>query len=74
MAKVVDELTKTHRENDEEEEGGMVYATESTFCPVASFEKYFEHLNPANEFLFQRPKKTTPDSGVWYDNMVVGDI
>ena len=28
MAKVVDELTKTHRENDEEEEGGMVYATE----------------------------------------------
>ncbi len=36
VAKVVDELTKTHRENDEEEEGGMVYATEGPFCPVAT--------------------------------------
>jgi hypothetical protein len=73
VAKVVDELTKNHRENDEEEEGGMMYATEGPFCPVASFEKYLQHLNPANEFLFRRPKTTTPDSNVWYDNMVVGE-
>jgi hypothetical protein len=52
----------------------MMYATEGPFCPVASFEKYLQHLNPQNEFLFQRPKKnTTADSDVWYDNMVVGE-
>ena len=50
-----------------------MYETEGQFCPVASFEKYLQHLNPANEFLFQRPKKTTPDSDVWYDNMVIGE-
>ena len=50
VAKVVDELTKNHRENNEEEEGRMMYATEGPFCPVASFEKYLQHLNPANEF------------------------
>ena len=74
VTKVVDELTKNHRENDEAEQGGMMYATEGPFCPVASFEKYLQHLNPQNEFLFQRPKKnTTADSDVWYDNMVVGE-
>ena len=75
VTKVVDELTKNHRENDEAEQGGMMYATKGPFCPVASFEKYLKHLNPQNEFLFQRPKKnTTKDSDVWYDNMVVGDM
>ena len=73
VAKFVDELTKNHRENDKEEEGGMMYETEGPFCPVASFEKYLQHLNPVNEFLFQRPKKTTPDSDVWYDNMVIDE-
>ena len=71
--KVVDELTKNHRENDKPEQGGMMYATKGPFCPVASFGKYLKHLNPQNEFLFQRPKKNTmADSGVWYDIMVVG--
>ena len=65
VAKVVDELTKNHRENDKEkEEGGMMYETEGPFCPVAPFEKYLQHLRQANEFLFQRPKKITPDSDV----------
>ena len=74
MSKVVDELTKNHREDDEAEESGIMYATGGPFCPVASFEKYLQYLNPQNEFLFQRPKKKlTPDSDVWYDNMVVGE-
>lgn len=51
-----------------------MHATEGPFCPVASFQKYIQHLNPENEFLFQRPKKkATLDSNVWYDNMVVGE-
>ena len=44
VTKVVDELTKNHRENDEAKQGGMMYATEGLFCPVASFEKYLKHL------------------------------
>ena len=54
VAKVVDELTKNHRENDKEEGGGMMYETDGPFCPEASFEKYLQHLDPVNEFLFQR--------------------
>ena len=74
VSKVRDELTKTHREDDEAEEGGVMYATEGVWCPVASFEKYLQHLNPKNEFLFQRPKKeVSSDAVVWYDNMVVGE-
>ena len=64
VAKVVDELTKNHRENKKEEEGGIMNETEGLFCPVASFEKHLQHLNPVKEFKFQRPKKTTPDSVV----------
>ena len=74
MPKVRDELTKNHREDDEAEEGGVMYATGGVWCPVASFEKYLQHLNPKNEFLFQRPrKKVSSSSVVWYDNMVVGE-
>jgi len=57
VSKVVDELIKNHREDDEAEEGGITYATGGPFCPVASFERYLQHLNPQNDFLFQRPKK-----------------
>ena len=74
VSKIVDELTKNHREDDEAEEGGIMCAVGGPFCPVVSFEKYLHHLNPENQFLFQRPKKkVTADSDVWYDNMVVGE-
>ena len=43
-------------------------------CPVASFELYLSHLNPLNEFLFQRPKRNVSISeNVWDDNMVIGE-
>lgn len=73
VTKISDELTKNHREDNEPEEGGSMYETGGPFCPVASFEKYIGHLNPNNEFLFQRPKKEKPDNELWYDNMVVGE-
>ena len=51
-----------------------MYATEGVWCPVVSFEKYLQHLNPENEFLFQRPKKEVSSNAEdWYDNMVVGE-
>ena len=37
------------------------------------FVQYVSHLNPKNEFFFQRPKRVKDVSDdVWYDNMVVG--
>ena len=59
-------LIKNLREDDEAEEGGVMYATEGVWCPIASFEKYLQHLSPKNEFLLQRPKKeVSSDAIVW---------
>jgi site-specific recombinase XerD len=67
VVKKSDELTKNHRVHDAQaEERGMMV--------VYSFEKYLTHLNPLNEFLFQRPKRCSPSDGIiWHDNMVVGE-
>lgn len=54
-------------------EGGLMVASDSPLCPVFSFEKYLTHLNPLNEFLFQRPRENCPDGIVWYDNIVIGE-
>ena len=72
VLKTTDELTKNHRAHDvQAEEGGMMIANDGPFCPVSSFEKYLSVLNPMNEYLFQRPKKSAGEGEIWYDNMVV---
>ena len=56
LSKKTDELTKNHRVNDAQaEEGGIMVANDTPYCPVHLFEKYLNHLNSLNEFLFQRP-------------------
>ena len=73
VCKVKDELTKNRRETDEAQETQVMFATGGPLCPVLSFEQYVSHLNPKNEFFFQRPKRVKDVSDdVWYDNMVVG--
>ena len=75
MTKSGDELTKNRREDDEGFEGGIMFEKPGCQCPVASLELYIKHLNPKNEFLFQRPKKGSK-IGVYvvcFDNMVVGE-
>ena len=73
LCNVRDELTKNRRETDEAHETQVMFATGRPLCPVLSFEQYVSHLNPKNEFLFQRPKRVKDVSNdVWYDNMVVG--
>ena len=73
MVKKTDELTKNHRVHDvQAEDGGMIMANNGSFHPVLLFEKYLSHLNPDNEFLFQRPK-SSPNGEVCYDNMVIGE-
>ena len=73
IEKVVDELTKNHRTDDEEEDGGIIVERNDSSCPVKSFEKYISKLNPKVDYLFQRPKRDTPKDGPWYDAQAVGN-
>lgn len=74
VIKTTDELTKNHRENDEQEDGGVMVSKDGQLCPVASFRKYISRLNSENEYLFQRPKtREVSEDEVWYDNMVLGE-
>ena len=74
VCKSTDELTKNRREDDEGFDGGLMYEKLGPNCPVVSFKLYLSHLNPLNDFLFQRPKRNASISeDVWYDNMVVGE-
>ena len=57
VCKATDELTKNRREDDEGFVGGLMYEKPGPNCPVVSFELYLSHLNPLNEFLFQRLKR-----------------
>ena len=73
VCKVKDKLTKNRRETDKAQETQVMFATGGPLCPVLSFEQYMSHLNPKNEFFFQRPKRVKDVSDdVWYDNMFVG--
>ena len=75
VCKTGDALTKNKREDDNGFESGVMFEKPGPNCPVASLELYIKHLNPKNQFLFQRPKKKV-NIGVdeiCYDNMVVGE-
>ena len=54
VRKITDELTKNRRENDDGLDGGIMLENSGPHCPVTSFELYIKHLNPLNEYLFQR--------------------
>lgn len=72
-----DEMRKNRRDDDDcRSDGGRIYAIEgSPLCPVKSYLKYVSKLNPACNFLFQRPKaklSVTEADPVWYDSVPVG--
>ena len=76
VRKITDELTKNRRENDDGLHGGIMLENSGPLCPVTSFELYIKHLNPLNEYLFQREKTKgifDCSQDVRYDNMVVGE-
>lgn len=50
-----------------------MYEKPGPSCPVVSFELDLSHLNPLNEFLFQRSKRNITSEVVWNDNIVVGE-
>ena len=72
LEKYTDEMTKNRRENNEAVEGGRIYATDFTDCPVMSYKQYMTVLNPKIDAFFQRPKSARPLQGPWFDAMPVG--
>ena len=75
VQKIVDELTKNHRENDKENcgDGFMPEMPGNPLCPVKSFESYLEKLNPSCDRLWQRPKISfLPEEECWYSNSPIG--
>ena len=73
IEKVIDEMDKNHRTNDENEQGGIIQERPNDpNCPVKSFCLYVSKLNPKIEVLFQRPKRFAKENGPWYDASPVG--
>jgi hypothetical protein len=73
VIKVVDELTKNHKEHDTDMVTGVMVETGTPFCPVASFEKYISLLNGKSNRLWQYPSQTfTDEDTTWYENRPIG--
>ena len=57
VTKQMDEMTKNHKENSTELVSGLMPELRgSPMCPVSSFEKYLNHLNPKSPSLWQKAK------------------
>ena len=65
---------KNHKEISEIVSGIMPENPDDCMCPVRSFKKYIQHLNPENEFLWQKPleniNRLNPE--VWYSKQHLG--
>ena len=62
-----DELTKNHRDIDHKISGIMPENKDDVLCPVRSYRKYIEKLNPRNQFLWQQPlRKFDRMAQYWY--------
>ena len=75
VKKVRDELTKNHRDREQIITGFMPENRDDPLCPVASFKKYIEHLNPENPYLWQKALESgnlKSDKNVWYSKHHIG--
>ncbi|XP_070549986.1 uncharacterized protein [Ptychodera flava] len=55
--------------------GDRMYESPNSYlCPVKSYERYIERLNPLSHIFWQRPKKTISDDVdvIWYDTSPLG--
>lgn len=78
VKKAVDELTKNHRENDNNKITGFMPQLLDTdgrphrLCPVRCFENYIFHLNPKIDNLWQQPGKGYPNAETWFRAIPLG--
>ena len=67
------ELTKNHRETDNEHISGfMPGAPGHCLYPAASFKKLTDKLNPRCDRLLQKPGQIVKDGSEWFCNVPVG--
>ena len=77
VQKVKDELTKNHKEAENIVSGYMPENKDDKLCPVASFRKYLDHLEPQNPYLWQTPLKNgkkKSNHNIWYGMQHMGKI
>ena len=69
-----DELTKNHKEIGSIVSGVMPENCDDHLCPIRSYRKYIDHLNPENEYLWQLSLKNVNylDPQVWYGKQHLG--
>ena len=75
VRKIRDELMKNHRDREQIISGIMPENRDDPLCPVSSFKKYVEHLNPRNEYLWQKPLENghlKNNENVWYSRQHLG--
>ena len=73
VCKREDELTKNHRENDNELISGfMPEAPGHNLCPVSSFKKFIDKLNRRCDRLWQKPRQIVKDDSKWFCNVPLG--
>ena len=74
VIKVCDELTKNHRTLESVSSGIMPENKTDPLCPVASFRKYQNHLNPDNKYMWQYPLENIDPQkpNIWFSRKNVG--
>lgn len=76
LVQAKDELTKNHRKLERREHRGYIVENPTDpMCPINSYLKYMEHLNPANDYLWQTPLQKIEDESttkVWYSRAHLG--
>ena len=75
VQKIKDELTKNHKEAENIVTGLMPENKDDCLCPVRSFRKYLEHLEPNNPYLWQTPLKNGKKKNnidIWYGMQHMG--
>ena len=66
VTKKRDELTKNHKDIETTESGIMPENPDDKMCPVRSFRKYLDHLNPNNKFLWQKALTKIRNEDIWF--------
>ena len=74
VVKVKDELTKNHKDIEHIVSGVMPENRTDPLCPVASFKQYLSHLNPQNNYMWQKPLDSVDINiaKIWYGRQHVG--
>ena len=75
VIKIRDECTKNHKELDQPVQSPIMLENKTDRqCPIQSYRKYINHLNPKNDYLWQTPTfiYKNCNSDVWYNHSHLG--